>query len=775
MYGNKDLFRTLFEISPDAICVLNKGGEIVYSNHRAAVLYGAGSIEDIIGKNIKDFIAPADYPRAMNNLARILQGEETAKNEYCFIKKDGSKIFGETTSFLINTIDDISPAILVVARDITERKQFEESLQKIHDELEISVNQQTQELRELNERLLVEIAEHEQVNEALRESEVRYRTAIDFTYDWEYWIDPEGKYIYVSPSCERISGYSSEEFLRDQELLKRIIYPEDQKLFLNFLEDDSPAKAIEFRVITRSGKECWIQHICQPVFSENGKFLGRRASIREITERRKAEEAVRAADAYNRSLIETSIDPLVTISPNGKITDVNSATEVVTGYSREELIGTDFSDYFTEPDKARTGYQQVFETGLVRDYALEIRHRDGHITSVLYNASVYRDNTGNVIGIFADARDITELKRAEEAVRAAGAYNRSLIETSLDPLVTIGPDGKITDVNTATEVVTGYSREKLIGTDFSEYFTESNKARFGYQQVFEKGLVRDYALDIRHRDGHITPVLYNASVYRDSIGNVIGVFAAARDITELRRTEIELVKYHEHLEELVRIRTRELEAKIIEHKKAEERIEASLKEKELLLKEIHHRVKNNLQIISSIFNLQSGYIRNKKTLEVFNECQNRVKSMSLIHEKLYRSENWSQINMREYVEDLSSKVFSSYNNVSQHIKLVLNIENVHVEVDKCMAIGLILSELISNSIKHAFTGRADGELNICSYRGDKNQLILIVADNGNGLPEDVDFRNSKTLGLQLISLLIEQHNGKLEIDNHNGTKFTISF
>lgn len=244
-----------------------------------------------------------------------------------------------------------------------------------------------------------------------------------------------------------------------------------------------------------------------------------------------------AANAYNRRLIEASLDPLVTIGPDGKITDVNTATEQVTGCPRDELIGADFSDYFTEPEKARIGYQEVFREGLVRDYPLELRHRDGRITSVLYNASTYRNDRGEVIGVFAAARDVTDRRRVEEALRIANAYNRSLIETSLDPLVTIGPDGAITDVNSATELATGLSRAALVGTDFSDYFTEPEQARSGYQQAFREGFVRDYALELRHRDGHVTPVLYNASTYKDEVGHVIGVFAAARDVTEQRRAE----------------------------------------------------------------------------------------------------------------------------------------------------------------------------------------------------------------------------------------------
>src|SRR5512134_2452650 len=230
------------------------------------------------------------------------------------------------------------------------------------------------------------------------------------------------------------------------------------------------------------------------------------------------------ASDYARSLIEASLDPLVTISPEGKITDVNEATVKVTGVPREKLIGTDFSNYFTEPEQAREGYKKVFEKGFVTDYPLTIRRRDGRLTDVLYNASVYKDARGNVLGVFAAARDVTEQKQASQ-------YARSLIEASLDPLVTISPEGKITDVNEATMKVTGVYKDKLIGTDFSDYFTEPQKAREGYQQVFAKGSVTDYPLTIRHKGGNLTDVLYNASVYKDVTGNVLGVFAAARDVT----------------------------------------------------------------------------------------------------------------------------------------------------------------------------------------------------------------------------------------------------
>jgi PAS domain S-box-containing protein len=260
-----------------------------------------------------------------------------------------------------------------------------------------------------------------------------------------------------------------------------------------------------------------------------GKVLGVFAAARDVTEARQAFESA-------RSMIESSLDALVAISPEGMITDANEATVKATGIPRVELIGTAFSDCFTEPEKANAIYQLVFEQGMAVDYPLTMRHRDGTLTEVLYNASVYRDAGGKVLGVFAAARDVTKQRQA------GAQYVRSLLEAALDPLVTISPAGKITDVNEATVKVTGLLREELIGTNFSDYFTEPDKANEGYQLVFDQGSVTDYPLTMRHRDGTLTEVLYNASVYRDAGGKVLGVFAAARDVTNENQAHREIAE-----------------------------------------------------------------------------------------------------------------------------------------------------------------------------------------------------------------------------------------
>ena len=367
--------------------------------------------------------------------------------------------------------------------------------------------------------------------------------------------------------AETLYGYSAVEMIGHP---MWVLLPQDRRAEMDeILERIRNGDRVQHYETTRQRKDgatISVSLTVSPIFDRDGTLSGVSTIARDITERRRADEQLLAASLYARSLIEASLDPLITISAEGKITDVNEATIRATGVARERLIGTDFSIYFTEPDRARQGYRRVFSRGSVRDYPLTIRHRDGKLIDVLYNASVYRDARGAVLGVLAAARDVTALKQASQ-------YARSLIEASLDPLVTISPEGKITDVNEATIRATGVPRENLIATDFCDYFTEPERAREGYQQVFSRGFVTDYPLTIRHRAGGQTDVLYNASVYRDVRGHVLGVCAAARDVTAQKRAEAEVAdqraKELERLSELERFQklTVGRELRMIELKK----------------------------------------------------------------------------------------------------------------------------------------------------------------------------------------------------------------
>lgn len=221
---------------------------------------------------------------------------------------------------------------------------------------------------------------------------------------------------------------------------------------------------------------------------------------------------------------------------------------------------------------------------------------------------------------------------------------------------------------------------------------------------------------------------------------------------------------------------------ITERKKALDQIEGSLREKEVLLREIHHRVKNNLQIISSLLNLQTGFTADKKTNEILEESKNRVKSMALIHEKLYQSENFSSLDIREFIEELIKNLFNSYGIESSAVSTELSIDNINLNADQAVYLGLIVNELVSNSLKHAFKSTSvdeNGEQQkkiFISVKKDSNiGYSLNIADNGRGFPENIDFKNTESLGLQLVISLVKQLDGEISLNNNSGTEFLIKF
>jgi two-component sensor histidine kinase len=237
----------------------------------------------------------------------------------------------------------------------------------------------------------------------------------------------------------------------------------------------------------------------------------------------------------------------------------------------------------------------------------------------------------------------------------------------------------------------------------------------------------------------------------------------------------------EELEKKVKERTmelmnanKELQIEIKDREKAEEQIRASLKEKEILLKEIHHRVKNNLQIISSLLDLQTEHFKDKRTLELFRDYRNRVKSMALIHEQLYQSKDLAKIDFNEYINNLAVTLFHLYGVNSDDVILKICIKDVFLSIETAIPCGLIINELVSNALKHAFPGGKKGEIQI-DFHSDDGTFMLVVNDNGVGFPEKLDFRNTRSLGLQLVNMLTQQLKGTVDLERSHGTTFKITF
>ena len=253
-------------------------------------------------------------------------------------------------------------------------------------------------------------------------------------------------------------------------------------------------------------------------------------------------------------------------------------------------------------------------------------------------------------------------------------------------------------------------------------------------------------------------------------------------IGALRKAEQAVKQHNQELEGLVIARTaaltsanEQLQREVEERLRAEEQLRTSLGEKEILLKEIHHRVKNNLQIIYSLLSLQFEHVQDEQVLDMLRDSKHRVRSMALIHEKLYRSQDLAKIDFGEYVNALTTDLLNSYTLSFSALNLKTRVDGVHLSVDTAVPCGLIVNELVTNCLKYAFPDAQEGEINIELQKNRGDEFTLIVGDNGIGLPKEFDFRNTDSLGLQLVNSLAAQLDGAVELDRTNGTTFTITF
>jgi len=470
----------------------------------------------------------------------------------------------------------------------------------------------------------------------------------------------------------------------------------------------------------------------------------------KIAECKKTEEALKASEKKYSAIVENSPDIIYILDPEGKFSFVGGAIGSLLGYTAEELKGNHFTSIIYPEDvkkaewrfnERRTGERSTkkFEIRLTTKQGKGKYFDVKYLTVKLHAFGIYDRPVSakdkKFLGTYGVAREITDLKQAEEKLKDSEERYRTLVESSTDAILMMDKERKIVSCNQAFLDLFGYNKNEIEGRSIRIIHQSDDSFRsFGKTAypVIEKVGSFMTEWEFERKDGTNITVETVTSLIKSHDGAITGYVAIIRDITERKRSE--------------------------------EQIKASLQEKEVMLKEIHHRVKNNMQVISSLLKLQSRHIKNKEALEMFKESQSRLRLMALIHEKLYKYKDLARIDSVEYIRSLTGYLLHTYSMSPSLIRLNTDIKDVFLAINTAIPCGLIINELVSNAIKHAFQDGKGGEINIALHHINKNKLELIVSDNGIGIPKDMDFRNTESIGMQLVITLVAQLKGTIELD-----------
>ncbi|TFH06032.1 MAG: PAS domain S-box protein, partial [Methanosarcina sp.] len=522
------------------------------------------------------------------------------------------------------------------------------------------------------------------------------------------------------------------------------------------LKEKGSIQSSEMGIIKEDGSIVWtdVSAIALP-FSDGQVVI----TTKDITESKKAEEKLQTL----ANAVESSDDAILTRSLDGIITSWNRGAEQIYGYFAEEILGKNIS--ILEPENLKGEIKQFDERikqgERIRHHETLRLKKDSTIIDISITLSPVFDASGKLVAISTVSRDITERKRAEEALIRSENKFRTLAENSPDLIARFDRQTIHLYANHAYLELYGHSQEEIIGKTNSELGMDPEKVKFWekhYKDIFTTG--KPETMEFQYTSPQGKEYYFNTRIVPEFVdGKVSSVLAISRDITERKMAE-------EAMEKMEKIR----------------------------IKEIHHRIKNNLQVISSLLSLEAERFSDTKMLEAFRESQNRVTSMALIHEELYKGAEIDTLDFAAYLRKLTADLFGSYNIRKDNISVRLDLEQVYLEMDIAIPLGIIVNELVSNALKHAFPAGRGGEIhiNLCKtgtfasrydiscpnpYYTEKNNFnyILTVADNGKGIPEEIDFQNADSLGLQLVNILVEQIDGCIGLKRNHGTELSIWF
>lgn len=632
-----------------------------------------------------------------------------------------------------------------------------------------------------------DITERKKAEQALQESEERFR-AIAETSPIHISVSraSDGVILFTNPAYDRTFGFDRGELIGSP-APNLYVNPEDRTKLIDHLKKQGFVKDYEVRVKRKDGTPFWVAtSVAYTRFSGEEALLG--ASF-DITERKQIEEELQSTKNYLENLIDYANAPIIVWNPTYHITRFNHAFERLTGHKAAEVLGKPLEILFPEDSKeeslrhiyrASSGeYWQVVEIPILRT--------DRDVRTVLWNsANIYGEDGTTVVATIAQGQDITERKQmqskledyaknleklVEERTNELGLselYARSLIEASLDPLVTINVEGKITDVNKATELATGCSREQLIGSDFSDYFTEPENARAGYKKVFAEGFVRDYPLAIRHKSGKTTDVLYNVSIYRNALGKIQGVFAAARDITELKKAEEKAQESAKKLKDAERLAAIGATAGMV-----------------------GHDIRNPLQsIISDVYlaKMDLASLPNSGEKEGLQESFEAIEKQTEYINKIVLDLQDFAKPLNPHAEQTDIEIIINElltrNGVPSNIQTDTKVD---ADAKTIMADSAYMKRIIGNLVSNAVQAMPKGgKLTLRAYR-EAGDIVITVEDTGVGIPEEAKPKLFQPLfttkskgqgfGLSVVRRLTEALNGTITFESQEGkgTKFALRF
>jgi len=721
---SRELFSNAFRLGMEAISIIRLEDHTYIEVNEAFLHITGYDYYDVIGKTASEIDLWVDESNLDNMIEDLVKNNEIRDYELFFRRKDGMVRYLSLSGTVIEFLSE--PCILFSGRDITELRQ---------------------------------------VVDALQRSEEKYRSIVEQSYEGIILTDEKGVIIEWNHGQERITGLAREDVLG--KLVWDVQYqadPEKRQLPARYQQvrsmmvslfkmETSPwlKRLAEHEIKRPDGSRRLIQSTIFPIHTDNELLVG--AITRDITQQRHNEEEL----LFLSSITQQVSDAIMVTDTEYKITYVNQAVVDLYGYSEEELKGKDpiILNALPLAEEIQNDINRTVSSGKIWTGELINKRKDGsslHIESRISPLYDKKDQIYAHVGIY---RDVTLRKQAEDELRRERDKAQNYLDIARVIIVIIAADQRVTLINKTGCEVLGYKEKEIINKNWYDNFLSKS-----YIKSVKDVSIQLFAGDIPvikysenpvlTKSGEERMIAWHNTVLRDEEGRITHLLSSGEDITERRRVE--------------------------------DRIKASLREKEVLLKEIHHRVKNNLQIISSMLYLQSRYIKDKQTLNILKESQNRVKSMALIHEKLYQSSDLARIDFYGYIRSLAAHLLNSYGVDPNAVNLDINVEDVLFNLDTAIPCGLIFNELVSNSLKHAFPEDWEllkpGETRhkiIIDIHAENNTVTMTVSDNGIGFPVDQDFRNTESLGMRIVISLTEQLNGDIELDRTDGTAFKIRF